>query len=182
MNFLTEVIETIERHDDFEVAMLSWISALMPPRDAGSSGSCVTHPEVPCVNTSTPGREQSDNTQPDIQRHRKMAAPVIMKYVAGKLNEGLRKELIQLVGVIVDSRNQVAGFVLIEKDQGQVLQFRKQSISQLEEDGTADGAHRESLKITGKQAAQINAEQDRGRGEDTSKVAIRECNCRSRGR
>ena len=67
-----------------------------------------------------------------------MAGAGHQEQVASKLHERLREELIQLVGVVVDSRNQVAGFVLIEKCDGQLLQLCEQRVAQLEEHRAAD--------------------------------------------
>ena len=62
--------------------------------------------------------------------------------VSGKLHQSLGKKLIQLVRVIVDSGNQVAGLVLIEECDGQRLEFGEERISQIEEHVPPDRAHR----------------------------------------
>jgi hypothetical protein len=44
------------------------------------------------------------------------------KQAADKLHEALGDELVEFIGVVVDTRNQVASLVFCEEGKGQVLQ------------------------------------------------------------
>ena len=60
-------------------------------------------------------------------------------------DERLGEELVELVGIVVDPRDQVARAVLVEERDRQRLQFREQRVAEVEEDAAADAAHRLSL-------------------------------------
>ena len=46
--------------------------------------------------------------------------------VGRQLHQALREKLVQLVGIVVDPRDEVAGLVLVEEVERQILQFREQ--------------------------------------------------------
>ena len=139
-NFLPEVIEAIERHDDFEVAQAFLDLGAHAAEGLQALQVLAFHPPGNQLREHQhAGRgHQRGDTQPDIERQQEDGGAGHHENVAGKLHERLRKELIQLVGVVVDSRNQVAGLVLVEEDERQLLQLREQRIAQLEQDASAD--------------------------------------------
>src|SRR5262249_61358444 len=115
-------------------------------------------------------RNQRDDSQRDVQRQKKDSSARHHEKVAGELDKRLREKHVQLVSIVVDARDEIPGFVLVEKNQWQTLQLRKQSIPQLEKHGTANGTHRQRLKVTGKKAAQVNTHQNRRERENTGEV------------
>jgi hypothetical protein len=106
--------------------------------------------EVPRVSSTTPKRgHQRGKAELDVQTDKKYPGAGYQEHAAHKLHERLRHKLIQLVGIVVQPRNQVACLVLVEECDGQILQFQKQSVSQMIQDSSADAAHRDDLYVAG---------------------------------
>ena len=60
-------------------------------------------------------RRQRREAEPDVQADEKDSRADHHEEIGGELNEALSEELIELVGVVVDPRDQIAGLVLIEE-------------------------------------------------------------------
>ena len=74
-----------------------------------------------------------------------------------------REKLIQLVGIVVDSGDQISCLVLIEERQRQLLQLGEDRIPQLEQYGSPDSSHPLRLKVTGEKSADVDGQQQRCR-------------------
>ena len=105
-------------------------------------------------------REGRDAETRALRLTRKMRGAGHQEQVARQLHQRLREELVQLVGVVVDSRDQVAGLVLIEEVERQLLQLGEQGVAQLEQHAAADRAHRQRLDVGGDQPDDVDREQD----------------------
>ena len=101
------------------------------------------------------GRRQRGEAQPDVERQEEDGGAGHQEQVRGELHQRLREELVQLVGVVVDARDQVAGLVLVEEVERQLLQLGEERIAQVEEHAAADAAHLLRLHVGRDQAGQI---------------------------
>ena len=87
------------------------------------------------------------------------------------MHQTLREKLVQLVSVVVDSRDEVAGLVLIEEVERQILELREQAISQAEQYPASNAAHRLRLYVGGDERRQEGDEQKAGESQDAAEVA-----------
>jgi len=92
--------------------------------------------------------------------------------VSGKLHQSLGEKQVQLVGVVVDPRNQVSGLVLIEECDGQGLEAGEESISKIEEHMTPYRAHPLSLEVARAKADQVDAQQKQRGQQDTIEIPV----------
>src|SRR5262245_25439178 len=125
--FLPEVVATIERNDDFEIAETF--------RDlAAHRAKCLEAFHVlafdPTGNDLSEdqheyGGYQRRSAQSRVQGEKEYGSTCHHDEVATELHQRLGEELIQFVCIVVDSRDQIARFVLIKKDERQLLQLRK---------------------------------------------------------
>ena len=71
-----------------------------------------THAEVTFVTAEhADGGQQRGDAQPEVERQNEYRDAGHQKQAADKLHQRLADELIQLVGVVVDARDQVSGLV-----------------------------------------------------------------------
>ena len=80
------------------------------------------------------------------------------------------KKLVQFVGVIVDSRNEIACLVLIEEGERQLLQLSEQGVAQLEKNRAADSAHRKRLIVACEKSAKVYTQENRSRHQDAGEI------------
>jgi hypothetical protein len=117
-----------------------------------------TQPEINCVTTS----QQQDAGAQD------------QEAVANELHQRLGEELVELVGIVVDTRDQVAAPVLVEERDRQVLQLGEDRIAHVEEDAPPHSTHGARLDVAGSQSDDEHAEQDAGPRQHTGKITARD--------
>jgi hypothetical protein len=79
--------------------------------------------------------------------------------------------LVQLVRIIVDPGNQIAGLILVEERERQGLQPGEQGVSQIEKNGAAHSAHCQRLVVACEQTDKIDPKQNAGRPENALEVS-----------
>ena len=122
------------------------------------------------TSTTTDRRQQRADAELDIQTDQKNARACDEKRAAHKLHQRLRDELVQFVGIVVQARNQVAGFVLIEKRHRQFLQLHEQSVAQIVENSSAGAAHGDDLYVARHAARDVDQKHHQRRDEQAVHV------------
>lgn len=114
--------------------------------------------------------QQRGDAKPDIQGQQKDTRAGNLHEAADELHEGLRDELVELVGIVIEARDQVAGFVLIEERYRQLLEFFEERVAQREEHAATNAAHGSHLCIACDGAADIDRHQDAGKQQQSVHV------------
>ena len=104
-------------------------------------------------------RQQRRAAQPDIQHQQQDAGADDEEGVAQELHQRLGEELVELVGVVVDARDQVARPVLVEEGDRQFLQLVEDGIAQVEQDTAGHPAHGAGLGIGRDEADGVDRQQ-----------------------
>ncbi len=120
LEFLAEVVQAIEGHDDAEIreAFLDFRAhasqgvealAILALHPAGQELRDEQHEQ---------GRRERAQAQPPIEREQEDAGAQDDEEVPEELHQGLREELIELIGIVIDAGDEVPGLVLIEEGDG----------------------------------------------------------------
>ncbi len=128
---VAKVIDAVERENDAEVAdaLLHFPAEIAQRLKTGPVAS--PHPAASRARQQqdTKRRHERRRTKLDVEREQRHGRPRHHDEVAGQLHQRLREELIQLVRVVVDARNQIAGAILMEEVDRQLLKLREQRIA-----------------------------------------------------
>ena len=172
LEFLSEIIETIEGNDHLEIGytFLNFrthiakcletfeVFLLDPWGDKlGNYEDSECWKEAQCSKLKT-------------QDEHEYACTSHEKNIANKLDESLGNELIEFIGIIVDTRDEVTSLILMEESNGKILKLRKEGISKIIEDSTSDASHGFYLNITRETSDKIDHKQDHRKIQNTWEI------------
>ena len=129
VELLAEVVDAVEGDDDPEVAHALLDLAAQAAERLQAGGVLPLHPAAGGArqHQHTGRRHQRREAEPQVERHQEDRRAGHQEQVRRELHQRLREELVQLVGVVVDPRDQIAGLVLVEEVERQLLQLGEEA-------------------------------------------------------
>ena len=177
VELLPEIVAAVERDDHLEVgqALLDLGAQRAERLQALDVAPLHPRPGDACHEQHAERRSERRHAETHIEGEQKDRGAGHHEQVGRELHEALREELVQLVGVVVDSRDQVAGLVLVEEVERQLLQLREERVAQGEQHPPADAAHRLRLDVGRDERRQVDEEEQSRRAQHAAEVAGRGC-------
>ncbi len=169
---LLEIVAAVEGDDGLEIGQ-----ALLDL--AAEAAQAFQAPAAPRLD---PGRDQSGDDQhrqggnegrdpqSPVEDQQQQARSEDEEEAPEELHQRLREELIDLVGVVVHPRDQVALAVLREEADRQLRQLGEKLVAQLEQQVAPHRAHAEGLAVVGDQPGEIDGGEQPGVAEQQAEV------------
>ena len=169
VEFLAKVIPSVERDDHLEIVQALLDLGAQAAHRLQALGILAANPRRrrPREQQQPESRRQARRSQAEIDAEEEHARAGHHEEAADELHQGLREELIQLVGVVVDPGDQVARLVLVEERERQLLQFREERIPQIEQQPLRHASHHAGLDVAREERDDIQGQEDAREQEDS---------------
>ena len=167
-----EIIAPVEGHDHLEV-----VQAFLHFRTHAAERLQALHVlrldprrSAAAENQHSQRGQKRGRSQANVQAEQKDGGAGHQEEAPDELHQRLGNKLVELVGIVVQARNQVAGLVLVEEHHRKFLQLEEQAVSNVKQNPAPHAPHGSDLDVTGHHAREIHGQHQQGEAQQAARI------------